>query len=192
MYNIQYRFSCVALHIASDPNSQDEVWEVGNAKMRRRWGGRRDSCVHVLEKFYWTHCWQIDNVWDILGWGLQWMHHLLKLNCIPQYKKAPPPPPNTHTHILVIPPNRGQYDTQCIQSVYILHAIGDGTLWCTTCNTCRGRFVYEYDSSLITGDVTGAHNFVSFVINVIYIRLQLIALTLRVGTVPVFKTSPVW
>ena len=27
---------------------------------------------------------------------------------------------------------------------YILHAVGDGTLWCKTCN--RGRFVYEYDS----------------------------------------------
>ena len=32
-----------------------------------------------------------------------------------------------------------------------------------------GRLVYEYDSSLITGDVTGAHKFSSFV-NVIYVR----------------------
>ena len=65
---------------------------------------------------------------------------------------------HTHTHMLVIPPNRGRY------------AIGDGTLWCTTCN--RGRFVYEYDSSLITGDVTGAHKFSSFV-NVLYIRFAI-------------------
>ena len=42
---------------------------------------------------------------------------------------------HTHTHTLVIPPNRGRYDTQCIQSVYYMqsgtehydvqHAIGD-------------------------------------------------------------------
>ena len=41
----------------------------------------------------------------------------------------------TMTHILVFPPNRGRYDTQCIQSVYYMqlgtehydvqHAIGD-------------------------------------------------------------------
>ena len=29
---------------------------------------------------------------------------------------------HTHTFVLVIPPNRGQYDTQCIQSVYYMHS----------------------------------------------------------------------
>ena len=71
---------------------------------------------------------------------------------------------HTNTHILVIPPNRRRHDIQCV------HATRDGKLWCTTCN--RGRFVYEYDSSLITGDVTGVHKFSSFV-NVLYIRFAI-------------------
>ena len=67
-----------------------------------------------------------------------------------------------------------------VYTIRILHAIGDGTLWCTTCN--RGCFVYEYDSSPITGDVMGAHKFSSF--NVIYIRFVIDCTNSQVGTVP--------
>ena len=73
---------------------------------------------------------------------------------MPMGDHLPPPPPHSHTHIhththmhtrmhkhtktnkhiLVIPPNRGRYETQCVQSVYnmqsgsvhydVQHAIG--------------------------------------------------------------------
>ena len=72
-------------------------------------------------------------------------------------------------------------------TIRILHAIGDGTQWCTTCN--RGRFVYEYDSSLITRDVTGAHKVLSFV-NVLYIRFAIDCTNSQGGDCPPFQNVP--
>ena len=74
-----------------------------------------------------------------------------------------------------------------VYTIRMLHAIGDGTLWCTTCN--RWRFVYEYDSSLITGDVTGAHKFSSFV-NVLYIRFAIVCTNTKGGDHPRFLNVP--
>ena len=86
-----------------------------------------------------------------------------------------------HTHILVIPPNRGRYDTQCIQSVYYMqsgtehydvqHAIGDALC------------------SLITGNVTGAHKFSSFV-NVLYIRFAIDCTNSQGGDRPRLQNVP--
>ena len=103
---------------------------------------------------------------------------------------------NTHTPMASHISNPRVYSfvvsigTHCGIAIRILHAIGNGTLWCTHMLN-RGRFVYEYDSSLITGDVTGAHKFLSFV-NVLYIRFAIDCTNSQGGTVPIFKTSPVW
>ena len=92
-------------------------------------------------------------------------------------------PIHTHTHSNPSQP-RTVWHTVYVR---ILHAIGDGTLWCTTCN--RGRFVYEYDSSLITGDVTGARKYSSFV-NVIYIRFAIDCTNSQGGDRPRFQNVP--
>ena len=92
---------------------------------------------------------------------------------------------HTHTHILVISPNHGWYDTQCIQSVYYMQSWMEH--YDVTCN--RGRFVYEYDSSLITGDVTGAQKFLSFV-NVLYIRFAIDCTTSQGGDRPRVSNVP--
>ena len=92
---------------------------------------------------------------------------------------------HTHTHTHTCNPSQPRTEWHTVYTIRILHAIGDGTLWSTTCN--RGRFVYEYDSSLITGDVTGAHKFSSFV-NVLYkFDLQSIALNSQGGDRPRFQ-----
>ena len=49
--------------------------------------------------------------------------------------------------------------------------------------------MYEYDSSLITGDVTGAHKFSSFV-NVIYIRFAIDCTNSQGGDSPRFQNVP--
>ena len=74
---------------------------------------------------------------------------------------------HTHTHTHTCNPSQPRTVWHTVYTIRILHAIWVGTLWCKTCN--RERFVYEYDSLLITGDVTGAHKFSSF-FNEIYIR----------------------
>ena len=94
---------------------------------------------------------------------------------------------HTHTHTCNRSPNRGRWVWHTVYTIRILHAIGDGTLWCTTCN--RGRFVYEYDSSLITGDVKGAHKFSSFV-NIIYIRFAIDCTNSQGGDRPRFQNVP--
>ena len=49
--------------------------------------------------------------------------------------------------------------------------------------------MYEYDSSLITGDVTGAHKFSSFV-NVLYIRFAIDCTNSQGGDHPRFQNVP--
>ena len=111
-------------------------------------------------------------------------HILLDSSYIHRYRKITSP---AHTHTLVIPPNRGRYDTYTVYTIRILHAIGDGTLWCTTCN--RGRFVYETDSSLITGTLRVHTNF-RHLWTYSTFDLQLIALTLRGGDHPRIQNVP--
>ena len=94
---------------------------------------------------------------------------------------------NAHTHTHTCNPSQPRTVWHTVYTIRILHAIGDGTLWCTTCN--RGRFVYEYDSSLITGDVTGAHKFSSFV-NVLYIRFAIDCTNSQGGDRPRFQNVP--
>ena len=77
---------------------------------------------------------------------------------------------HTHTHTHTCNPSQPRTVWHTVYTICILHAIGNGTLWCTTCN--RETLVYEYDSSLITRDVTGAHKFSSFV-NILYIRFAI-------------------
>ena len=106
-----------------------------------------------------------------------------------QVSSQPPPPTHTHTHTHTHTCNPSQPQTvwHTVYTIRILHAIGDRTLWCTTCN--RGRFVYEYDSSLITGDVTFAHKYLSFV-NVIYIRFAIDCSNSQGGDHPRFQNVP--
>ena len=49
--------------------------------------------------------------------------------------------------------------------------------------------MYQYDSSLITGDVTGAHKYLSFV-NVIYIRFAINCTNSQGGDRPRFQNIP--
>ena len=94
-------------------------------------------------------------------------------------------PARTHTHTHTFNPSQPRTVWHTVYTIRILHAIGDGTLWSTTCN--RGRFVY--DSSLITGDVTGAHKFSSYV-NVIYIRFATVCTNSQGGDRPRFQNVP--
>ena len=94
---------------------------------------------------------------------------------------------HTHTHTHTCNPSQPRTVWHTVYTIRILHAIGDGTPWCTTCN--RGRFVYEYDSSPITGDVTGAHKFSSFE-NVLYIRFAIDCTNSQGGDRPRFQNVP--
>ena len=124
------------------------------------------TCVHTHIHIYPRHTCMLDSSY------------------IHRYRKITSP---AHTHTLVIPPNRGRYDTYTVYTIRILHAIGDGTLWCTTCN--RGRFVYETDSSLITGTLRVHTNF-RHLWTYSTFDLQLIALTLRGGDHPRIQNVP--
>ena len=95
---------------------------------------------------------------------------------------------HTHIHTHTCNPSQPRTVWHTVYKIRILHAIGDGTQWCT-CTTCnRGCFVYEYDSSLITRDVMGAHKFV----NVLYIcnRFEIDCTNSQGGDRPHFQNVP--